>query len=91
VLISLFPAKQVTPFNLTTPDGEIIYAWHVLPITLYAENRAALLHRPNSGPTGTIVENITATKGFDLLRNDPNARLVINCECSIWVEESRPC
>lgn len=66
--------NQVTPFNFTTPDHELIHAWHVLPLGLYAKHEAELLVRPSG-----IAEDITTTKAFRLLRDDPDARLIINC------------
>ncbi len=33
----------MTPFNLTTDDGESIHAWHVLPLPVYGEHEARLL------------------------------------------------
>jgi len=68
--------NQITPFNFTTPDHETLYAWHVMPLGLYAKHESELLQRPSG-----IAEDITKTKGFRLLRNDPDSRLIINCEC----------
>jgi len=69
--------NQITPFNLTTPDNEVLYAWHVLPLGLYAKNEPTLLREPS----GCAVD-ITKTAAFALLRDDPEARLIISCEFS---------
>ena len=66
--------NQVAPFYIPTPDGERLFAWHVLPLGLYAEHRDVLLDH-DSG----LVEDITQSAGFKLLRDDPEARLIINC------------
>jgi hypothetical protein len=68
----------VTPFIIPTPDGETLYAWHVLPIDAYLRNEKALSEtgRPQ-GP----VEDFTTTLPFSLLSStSPPARVVINCE-----------
>jgi abhydrolase domain-containing protein 12 len=67
--------NQVTPFNFTTPDHEIIYAWHVMPLALYAQHASEVVQQPSG-----IAEDITKTKGFELLRDDPESRLLISCE-----------
>lgn len=68
-----FLKNQVTPFSITTPDHEELYAWHVLPIELYRKNELAL----TAEPTG-FVPDITSRLAFQLLRDDPEARLVIH-------------
>ncbi|KAF8428178.1 Alpha/Beta hydrolase protein [Tirmania nivea] len=68
-----FAKNQVTPFYIPTPDGEKIFAWHVLPLGLYAEHRDILLDH-DSG----LVEDITQNAAFRLLKNDPEARLLIH-------------
>jgi abhydrolase domain-containing protein 12 len=65
----------VTPFNFTTPDGETIHAWHVIPLGLYAKHEAELLQQAPG-----LAEDITKTKGFKLLRDDPDSKLIINCK-----------
>uniref|UniRef100_A0A093UXB8 Monoacylglycerol lipase ABHD12 n=1 Tax=Talaromyces marneffei PM1 TaxID=1077442 RepID=A0A093UXB8_TALMA len=37
-----FLKNQVTPFSIPTPDGELLYAWHILPIELYRKHELAL-------------------------------------------------
>ncbi|KAK3901566.1 Alpha/Beta hydrolase protein [Staphylotrichum tortipilum] len=68
-----FAKNQVTPFHLTTSDNETLYAWHILPLPLYAQHEASLSSQP-SGP----VPDITATENFRLLRDDPAAKLIIS-------------
>ncbi|KAJ5041748.1 uncharacterized protein L3040_005317 [Drepanopeziza brunnea f. sp. 'multigermtubi'] len=68
-----FAKNQITPFNFSTPDGETIYAWHVMPLGLYAKHEYEILQQPSG-----CAEDITKTKAFQLLKNDPDARLIIN-------------
>ncbi|KAL8964608.1 MAG: hypothetical protein Q9183_004338, partial [Haloplaca sp. 2 TL-2023] len=69
-----FLRNQVTPFRIKTPDnGGEVYAWHILPIELYRQHESTLL----SEPSGRISEMSTRT-AFRLLRDDPDALLVIH-------------
>ncbi|CAI7600548.1 unnamed protein product [Penicillium bialowiezense] len=68
-----FLKNQVTPFSIRTPDGEQLHAWHVLPVELYRKHEAALLDEPAG-----IISDIKSRVGFQLLRSDPNARLVLH-------------
>jgi abhydrolase domain-containing protein 12 len=70
-----FAKNQVTPFFLPTPDGERIFAWHVLPLGTLMEHRDELVTQE----TG-LVEKPLETKNLKLLMEDPEARLVIFCE-----------
>lgn len=68
----------MTPFTITTPDGQTLYAWHVLPVDVYIRNSKALveIERPQ-GP----VKDFTKTLPFELLLSSSTpARVVINCE-----------
>ncbi|KAI0882387.1 alpha/beta-hydrolase [Annulohypoxylon maeteangense] len=67
-----FARNQVTPFSLTTPDGEHLYAWHILPLPTYIKHENTL-HVQKPG----FSKDITKTESFKLLRNDPEGRLVI--------------
>jgi hypothetical protein len=69
--------NQVIPFNLKTSDNETLYAWHMMPLPLYSEHEEAIL----KGPPG-LVDDITTTENFKVLREDPNSRLVIYCKSS---------
>lgn len=73
-LTDIHAANQVTPFNLHTPDGETIYAWHILPLPLYLQNEKTLAKQ-----TPGLSQDFTATVSFRLLREDPDARLVLSC------------
>ncbi|KAL2211196.1 alpha/beta-hydrolase [Sarocladium strictum] len=67
-----FARNQVTPFHLETPDGESLFAWHVLPLPLYLQHEARL-----AGQEPGLAEDVTTTDSFKLLRDDPEARLVL--------------
>ncbi|KAI9712155.1 MAG: hypothetical protein M1812_006993 [Candelaria pacifica] len=58
--------NQVYPFNLSTPDGETLYAWHILPLGLYAENEAALIKQPEE-PAQLASDDLS----FRLLTENP--------------------
>ena len=64
----------MTPFNLTTPDGETLYCWHILPLDVYAEHEREITAQP-SGPA----DELTKTVGYKLLKADPKSRVIINC------------
>ncbi|KAI0156553.1 alpha/beta-hydrolase [Xylariaceae sp. FL1272] len=67
-----FLRNQVTPFTLETADGHSVHAWHILPLRLYREHEARLIHQsPGHAP------DVTQTLGFRLLRDDPDALLVL--------------
>lgn len=73
-----FAKNQVTPFTLKTPDGETLYAWHVLPVDRYALHEAQLQGESSSdGP----VEDFTKTIAFKLLTaaEGPPPRVVVSC------------
>ncbi|KAL9025371.1 MAG: hypothetical protein Q9196_005789 [Gyalolechia fulgens] len=66
-----FLRNQVQPFNISTPDGEVLYAWHVLPIAKYTTNEKALVNGRDDQAART------STIALDLLSKDPASRLVI--------------
>lgn len=68
-----FAKNQITPFNLSTPDGETLYAWHILPASVYAKHEEELLQQQRPSATRDVI----STPGFHLLANDPEARLII--------------
>lgn len=68
-----FLHNQVTPFQITTADGVRLHGWHVLPLGVYQKHQQSLLEQDLTGP----VEHVTETINFQLLRDDPNARLVV--------------
>jgi abhydrolase domain-containing protein 12 len=67
-----FLHKQVTPFSVSTTDGETLYAWHILPLDLYRRNEGDLIAEPSG-----FAHDITSRLAFRLLRDDPDAWLVI--------------
>ena len=68
-----FLRSQTTPFSIPTPTGGTLYAWHVLPIELYREHESALVEEPAG-----FASDIESRLAFQLLRNDPDARLIIH-------------
>lgn len=71
-----FAKNQVTPFHLKTPDGETLYAWHVLPDDVYARNDRAI--RDAKRPHGPV-DDFTKTEAFGSLKSQP-ARVVVSCK-----------
>lgn len=67
-----FLRNQVTPFQLTTPDGETLHVYHVLPLETYQENEKALRNEP----TG-LCHNFEKRLAFNLLSKDPSSKLVL--------------
>lgn len=67
-----FLHNQVTTFSISTPDGVKLHAWHVLPLGLYREHEKELLAQPSG-----FTHDMTSRLNFKLLRDDPEARLVI--------------
>ena len=49
-----------------------------MPLGLYAKHESEILQQPSG-----CAEDITKTKALQLLKNDPDARLIINCKYSI--------
>ena len=70
-----FAKNQVTPFNVTTPDGEVLYAWHILPIDVYLRNEHSLRKERHAGG---LVDDITKTLGFQLLTSR-DQRVIVSC------------
>ncbi|KAG0645663.1 2-arachidonoylglycerol hydrolase [Hyphodiscus hymeniophilus] len=68
-----FLRNQVTPFEIRNSDGVILYAWHILPIELYRKHESSLVEEPVG-----FVQDITSRVGFKLLRDDPDARLILH-------------
>jgi hypothetical protein len=67
--------NQVTPFALQTPDGESVYAWHILPLPLYLQNEAALAAQASG-----FSPDITETESFRLLKEEPDSKVVLYCK-----------
>ncbi|KAH9881940.1 hypothetical protein J1614_001111 [Plenodomus biglobosus] len=68
-----FAYRQVTPLVIETKDGARLHAWHVLPIGLYCKNFTCLVAQARYP-----AEKFKETLNFRLLRDDPEARLVIH-------------
>ncbi|KAI1198090.1 Alpha/Beta hydrolase protein [Nemania serpens] len=67
-----FLRNQATPFFLTTPDGESLHAWHILPLELYRLNQDALLAEPRG-----LALDVRERLGFKLLRGDASSLLLL--------------
>jgi len=67
-----FLGNQVTPFELQTPDGEHLHAWHILPLGLYQRHEEELTKEPAG-----LAADITQRLCFKLLRDDPESLLVL--------------
>ncbi|KAL8704814.1 MAG: hypothetical protein Q9201_002046 [Fulgogasparrea decipioides] len=65
--------NQVTPFTIESSEGEALYAWHILPIGLYRQHESALLAEPAG-----FVSDFKSRVSFNLLRDDPETRLIIH-------------
>jgi abhydrolase domain-containing protein 12 len=68
-----FLHNQVVPFYIETEDGVKLHTWQILPLGVYDRKQRNILNQNLSGP----VADITSTVNFRLLRDDPEARLVI--------------
>lgn len=66
-----FLRGQTTPFSIQSSSGGALYAWHILPIELYREHESALVAEPFG-----FASDITSRFAFQLLRDDPDARLI---------------
>ncbi|KAI0184740.1 Alpha/Beta hydrolase protein [Xylaria flabelliformis] len=67
-----FLRNQVTPFFLTTPDGESLHTWHILPLELYRQNQEALSKEPQG-----LALDVKKRLSLKLLRDDPSSLLVL--------------
>lgn len=68
-----FLHNQVTPFAIKGSDGNSLYAWHILPLEAYQSNEQSLWKEPSG-----FVEDVSTREAFRLLRDDPEARLIIH-------------
>jgi len=69
-----FAHHQVSPFYIPTPDGVNLHSWHVLPLATYEAHQQDLL---GQGTEAGLVESFEDTLNFRLLKENPNARLVL--------------
>lgn len=67
-----FLHNQVTPFSISTADGETLHAWHILPLGIYHRHQDKLLAQSSDR-----IRSKTSNLPLQLLRDDPDARLVI--------------
>ena len=67
-----FLPNQVTPFTLGTPDGITLHAWHILPLGIYRKHQEDLINEREG-----LLKDITDRTSFMLLRDDPEALLVL--------------
>ncbi|KAK9773188.1 hypothetical protein SCAR479_10105 [Seiridium cardinale] len=67
-----FEQGQVTPLQIATRDGVLLHAWHVLPHAVYVEHQENLFQR------NTPSLDVQRTPSLRLLRDDPEARLVLH-------------
>ena len=73
--------NQVTAIAIQTPDGETLYAWHILPRALYAKHESELIELvPYESKDFTEIKDFKETLAFKLLTNDANSKLIINCK-----------
>ncbi|KAI5199722.1 alpha/beta-hydrolase [Aureobasidium subglaciale] len=68
-----FLHNQVTPFEIKSASGEALYAWHILPTEAYRQHEQELLAQPSG-----LSPDVTSRLAFELLRDDPEAILVIH-------------
>ena len=68
-----FLHNQVTPFNIKSSASEVLYAWHVLPVGVYKAHEQQLLAEAPG-----FVDDFESKLAFKLLRDDPEARLIIH-------------
>ncbi|KAF2996842.1 hypothetical protein E8E13_003597 [Curvularia kusanoi] len=66
-----FLKNQVTPFRIATKDGHRLFTWLVTPLGVYARHLDDFLREERP------VEDVTETLAFRLLRDDPEARLLL--------------
>ncbi|KAK3724796.1 hypothetical protein LTR37_000844 [Vermiconidia calcicola] len=68
-----FLHNQVTPFNIKSGGSENLYAWHILLVELYRKHEQQLLSEPSG-----FASNFNSHLAYKLLRDDPEARLIIH-------------
>lgn len=66
---------QITPFGIKTPDGETLYAWHILPLPLYLKNEEVVATQPAG-----YCNDFRSSESFKLLKEDPKAKLILYCK-----------
>ncbi|CAN8105612.1 unnamed protein product [Discula destructiva] len=71
-----FQHNQVIPFRIPTEDHVSLHAWHIMPLGVYRRNYEDLLDQRAFGGVDEHTD-FTRTLNFRLLRDDPEARLVL--------------
>lgn len=66
-----FLENPVAQFYIQTSDRNMLYAWLVIPLKLYAKHESVLLEDPSAKEHG-----IEGKPAFRLLTEDPGSRLV---------------
>ena len=64
---------QVTPFSIRSSHNTLLYAWHILPLGTYLRHEDDLI-ADDSG----FAADFDSRLAFKLLRDDPEARLIIH-------------
>jgi abhydrolase domain-containing protein 12 len=70
-----FQHNQAIPFRIATGDGVKLHAWHVLPLGVYRRNLERLVGQGRQADLSDT--DFAETLNFRLLRDDPEARLII--------------
>ena len=76
----------MTSFHLPTEDGELIHAWHVLPLPVYRQHEEIL----QAQPTGHCAD-VTTSESLRILRDDPSAKLIVYCKSYVSWKMSSIC
>ncbi|KAL6708088.1 hypothetical protein ACN47E_003522 [Coniothyrium glycines] len=66
-----FLKNQITPFRISTEDGEQLFAWLIAPLGVYAKHANELIHEVLHG------NDIEDRLAFKLLRSNPESRLLL--------------
>lgn len=67
-----FMKGQVKPFNITTPDDETLFAWHILPMSLYAKHETELKAEHEAAVP------YTASLAYRLAHEDLETKVVVS-------------
>ncbi|GAB7353716.1 hypothetical protein MBLNU459_g4116t1 [Dothideomycetes sp. NU459] len=74
-----FAKSQVTPFNISTPDSEVLYAWHILPLNAVLKYKDDLFwHTIKAGKHDVPDSPSLHSLPLEILNNDPDAKVVVN-------------
>jgi len=73
ISVSSLTAPPTSSSSSQAAATETLHAWHVLPLRRYSCHQEALVAEPAG-----LVDDVTTTHGFSLLRDDPCAIVVIH-------------